>query len=121
MASNDTRQLIESAIDAYFNGLRTGNSSSIPLSENVIFHSVVSGQTFSGSDKVKSFVEEFAENIKSINEKAKIIDGNNACVLFKWTSPSGLELEICEHFEFEGSQISSIRPYFDPRPLFENE
>ncbi|UCH41112.1 MAG: hypothetical protein JSU67_05395 [Gammaproteobacteria bacterium] len=121
MDSNDARQLIESAIDAYFNGLRTGDSSNIPLSENVIFHSVVTGQTFTGADKVKLFVEEFAENIKSIDEKAKVIDGNNACVLFKWTSPLGLELEICEHFQFEGFQISSIRPYFDPRPLFENE
>ncbi len=121
MSLNDIRQAIEDAIDAYFNGLRTGDSAKIPLSKNVIFHSVVKGKTFTGADTVRSCVKEFAENIQLIDEKARVIDGESACVLLKWTSPSGHELDICEYFEFEDSQISCIRPYFDPRPLFENE
>jgi hypothetical protein len=115
MSRNEAQQ----AIDAYFNGLCTGDSSNIPLSEDVVFQSVANGETIIGSDAVKSFVEEFAKNIRSIDVEEKVFDGENACVLFKWTSPSGLELEICEHFRFSGPQIVYIRPYFDPRPLFE--
>ena len=119
MNRNEVRQSIDQAIDAYFNGLRTGDGSNIPFSDDVVFQSVVSGETIVGSDAVNSFVEHFSENIQAIDVEEKIIDGENACVIFKWTSPSGLELEICERFRFDGLQIVYIRPYFDPRPLFE--
>ena len=120
MSESEQRRRTGEAIDAYFRGLRSGDASRIPFVDDVVFKSVVIGEPVIGVNAVREFIGQFADSIESIEVERKVIDGDYACALFTWTTKSGIEIEICEHFVFEGRQIKYIRPYFDPRPILEN-
>ena len=117
MGDAHDREVISKAMDSYFRGLQTGDAAGIPFADDVVFQGVLDEEPIVGSDAVGSFLSQFGESIESIDVHEKVIDGQLACATFKWTTVSGVEIEMCDYFRFTGSEIVYVRPYFDPRAL----
>lgn len=109
---------IRSAIATYFAALRSGDVDSIPLDRNVQFDGVLLEEPILGEQALREFLAGLAENIASLKVHQTIVEGDNACAIFTWVTPSGIKIDMCDQFHFKDGRIVYLRPFFDPRPLF---
>jgi len=117
-AINDSNHL--SIIDSYFEGLRNGKISSIPLADEVNFLGPSVSEVIKGKEAVAEHLANVSQRFIGSEFKIKehSITENGAFTLFEIEMNNGaLVVPIVDHFELEEGKIQKIRPYFDPRPF----
>jgi len=107
-------------LNSYFNGLRTGQISSIPMTEDVSFLGPSVDEIILGKKAVSEHLSNVAKRFVGSEFKIKehSINGNSAYFYFDIVMNNGeLIVPIVDFFELEEGKIKKIRPYFDPRPF----
>lgn len=118
MQKDQHRREIEQAIETYLLGLQSGDLEAIAFDRRVRFEGVLLEGALEGDSNLREFLAGLSENIASIHTRRVVIDGNHACAMFTWRTTSGIEIDMCDQFQFRKGRIVYLRPYFDPRPLF---
>lgn len=122
MASEHNHQRgVSRAIEAYFRGLESGNTSGIPFTDDVRFYGVDMDEPVTGRDAVADHLSTYGPRIESLDVRLTVVESNHAFAIFRWREKTGIEVEICDYFELHAGRISCIKPYFDPRPFIEGK
>ena len=108
-------------IDDYIKALRSGDYSSVQFSSNVRFIGPLMETPIEGKPKVVEFLVSVSEGVKDVIVQQHIIDGSTACVLIQYETIGGDVLPILDYIQIDEDGISYIQPFFDPRPLIEDE
>ena len=107
-------------LNSYFNGLRSGQISSIPMTEGVSFLGPSVDAIILGKEAVSEHLSNVAKKFVGSEFKIKehSTNGNSAYSYFDIVMNNGeLIVPIVDYFELEEGKIKKIRPYFDPRPF----
>jgi len=107
-------------LNSYFNGLRSGQISSIPMTEDVSFLGPSVDAVILGKEAVSEHLSNVAKRFVGSEFKIKehSTNGNSAYSYFDIVMNNGeLIVPIVDYFELEEGKIKKICPYFDPRPF----
>jgi hypothetical protein len=114
-AQLEQRQATAKLLEAYVEGYKTGNYSTVRFNPDVTFEGPLTKGVIRGESAVRTFL--LNVRAKDVRVKRQIIDGQFACVLADFETPEGKVVPFCEFFRIVDGKIADIRPYFDPRPL----
>ena len=113
--------MTRAAVEAYIDGLTSGDVSAIPLAQEVSFVGPMAPDGLVGAEAVRSFLAEVATGLEVFPERI-LIDGQYACAPGQFTVQrlEGEALPGVDCFRVVEGEIVQVRPYFDPRPLLPN-
>jgi len=115
------RSKIAKLINDYMDALRDGDYSLVRFSPNVRFLGPLMNSPIEGKSKVVEFLADVSKGVKDIRVRQHIIEGETVCVLIEFETVKGTVLPILDYIQIGEDGISYIQPFFDPRPLIEEE
>ena len=107
------------AVERYFEGLKTGEISRIPLDENVRFVSPTVPEGVQGIEGVRALLSDVAAGLKSLAAPRIFVDEEHCCAPFEFefNDDSLPLLAGVDCFRVVEGRIVEIQPFYDPRPL----
>jgi len=103
------------AVDAYFEGMRRGDMSDVPFSDDVTFESPLT-TPLAGIGAVRGFLAGVLPAISGVTVKQRWTSGSEVAAVVEFQTVAG-PVPAAEWFRVVDGRIASVRPFFDPRPL----
>lgn len=115
--ADETNQPI---LNAYFSVFETKMADQLPLAESATFFGSLLSEPIVGKKEVISFLNRVAPSVKLEQVKQSFEGDNGACaeLVFVFQSQD-VTLEEAHCIRIKDGKITSIRLYYDPRPLLE--
>jgi hypothetical protein len=107
------------AVELYFEGLKAGDVSRIPLAENVRFIGPTMPEGIQGEAEVRKLLANVAAGLKSSAAARILVDGEHSCAPFEFVfhDDNLPPLAGVDCFRVVEGSIVEIQPFYDPRPL----
>jgi limonene-1,2-epoxide hydrolase len=105
------------AVEAHLNGLGRRDLSASPFHENIEFEGPM-GSRLQGASTLRAVFTGFFPTIKGLKIKRHIVDGEWCATEFDFDTTFG-NIPMIDCFHVVDGQITSIRVYYDPRPILE--
>ena len=109
----------DAVINAYFEGLNKNDISDVPFAENAVLLNPMLADPVIGADDIKQLINGAIGTLETANVKRRIVDGENACVMFDYVDKSGLVVNIVDCFVVKNGEIVDLELYYDPRRFLE--
>ncbi|MBF6334118.1 nuclear transport factor 2 family protein [Nocardia transvalensis] len=112
------RAEIDKVLDLYFDCMLNQNMEAAPLADDITFEGPAIPLT-SGRDAVLPILVKVAEVSKGarVREHARLIDGDEGCLLLDIDFADGTHLALADYFRFRDGRIVHVQPYFDMRVM----
>ena len=105
------------AVEAHLNGLGAKDLSASPFHENIEFEGPMA-PTIKGASTVRAVFTGFFPTIRGLKIKRHIVDGEWCATEFDFDTAFG-NIPMIDRFHVVDGKITSIRVYYDPRPILE--
>ena len=116
-----SRAEVEAVILKFVEALNVDDADKVPLTEDVVYHSLFSKVPIRGEDDVRDHIEQIAPFMLNETFGKMIIEGQSVAVRTSFDSVNGVHSEGVYFFEVEGDRISEVRAFFDTRPMYEGK
>ena len=111
------RPIIEQAINLFFKGINTNDSSIIPLSADVIMSGPMMPEPMNGELAVRQYLDETSPFIARVEVESILVDGDQAAVIVEFEALNGVVFKGAEFFQVRNGLITSNQIFFDTRIL----
>lgn len=112
------RSQIQKVISLFFEAINANDASIIPLADDVKMSGPMMMEPISGATAVRDYFNETAPFIARMDQKATVIEGENAAVIVEFEGLNGVCIEGARFFRVVDGMICSDQVFFDTRPLF---
>jgi limonene-1,2-epoxide hydrolase len=109
------REDVIRAVEAYLNGLAGKDVSAAPFHPDIEFEGPL-GPPVKGADALRVAITGFFPAIKGVDIVRHIVDGEWCATVFNFDTAFGI-IPLVDVFHVVGGQITSLRGYYDPRPI----
>ena len=110
-----TRDEMANVVEAYLDGLKRKDLSTVAFASDVTFESPLSPKLI-GQQAVADFLSGLFPAIKDVRVKQHIIEGEYVATLFDLDTTFGV-IPIFDCFRVVNGLLTQIRPFYDPRPI----
>ena len=110
------REQVLEVVGTYIEAVRRNDADGLPLHDNVVFESPLG--RYEGIASFRKGLTDFFQILKSIEVVRLTADDNTCAAVLKIDTIFGM-IPSLEYFFVADGKITSIRIYYDPRPLLE--
>ena len=106
-------------LDEYLSVFNEKTTANLPLSDDASFYGPLLSEPIVGNDEVAQFLDRVLPSLELVRVKQALEGDGGACAELVFGF-GDRELEEVHCIEFQQGAITSLRLYFDPRPLLTN-
>lgn len=111
------RPEIEQAVNLYFVGMNTNDTSIIPLSADVVMSGPMMPEPISGESAVRQYLDETSPFIARIDVESILVDGDQAATMVEFEALNGVVFKGAQFFKVRDGLITADIIFFDTRLL----
>jgi hypothetical protein len=115
------RNLTIEVINEYVKALVSGDFNNVQFTPDVILFTPFMETPIEGSNAVNGALMDISKGVDSIKIERFIVENEFACTILEFKSKTGAIVSMCDTYQIIDGKFSEIRPFFDPRPLLENQ